>query len=261
MAEQDGSPIGRALWWGGDTAERPSTLDCLLIRDGTEHPEHVGAALIAEGLKAFGPGSALEFNIDAATAWADDPAAVAAVRWRGQAAKAGGFSRTTERVSYRRSAADPRPARSTRLTFEAAPDATFRGMFARVADGSLDAYTLHIVATEGIEALADDDLEFYLSLPGERDSWRVAVLDDRTPVGFMIPTRTAYDASISYLGILPEHRGNGYVHDVLAEMVHVHHDNDQDQIVGTTDLANTPMRAAFESAGFQVSRRRIVHEQ
>ncbi|MBO1755009.1 GNAT family N-acetyltransferase [Allobranchiibius sp. CTAmp26] len=261
VAVQDGAVIGRALWWGGETAERPTTLDCLLLRDASDQPEQVGAALIARGIEAFGPGSALEFNVDVPAAWADDPAAVAAVRWREHAARAGGFSRTTERVSYRRSGADPRPARSTRLRFEAAPDATFRTMFARVADGTLDAHTLHMVADEGVEALADDDLQFYLSLPGERASWRVAVVDGRTHVGFMIPTRTAYDASISYLGILPEHRGNGYVHDVLAEMVHVHHDDDQDQIVGTTDAANTPMRAAFIRAGFHVTRRRIVHEQ
>ena len=78
-------------------------------------------------------------------------------------------------------------------------------------------------------------------------------------VGFIVPTRTAYDASISYPGVLPEHRGHGYVHDLLAEMVHVHRDNGQARIVGTTDAVNTPMRAAFEAAGFTVTRVRIVH--
>jgi RimJ/RimL family protein N-acetyltransferase len=51
------------------------------------------------------------------------------------------------------------------------------------------------------------------------------------------------------------------VHDLLAEMVHVHHDDAQTRIVGTTDAANTPMRKAFERAGFTVTRVRIVHEQ
>jgi ribosomal protein S18 acetylase RimI-like enzyme len=66
-----------------------------------------------------------------------------------------------------------------------------------------------------------------VSLPGERDARRVAELPDRTTVRFNIPTRTACDASISYLGVLPGLRGHGYVHDLLAEMVHIHHDGAQ----------------------------------
>ena len=49
------------------------------------------------------------------------------------------------------------------------------------------------------------------------------------------------------------------MHDLLAEMVHVHHGADEPRIVGTTDAANLPMRAAFARAGFSVTRVRIVH--
>lgn len=261
IAERDGNIVGRALWWGSEDADRPATLDCLLVRDTSDHPEDIGAALIRAGLDAFGPGSALEFNVDVPSDWANDFAAVQAVQWRAKAARAGGFSRTTERVSFARKATDPRPDRTCRLQFKPATDETFRAWFASVAEGSLDAHTLDLAAREGVNALADDDLEFYLSLPGDRGSWRVAELNDGTPIGFIIPTRNAYDASISYLGVLPGHRGNGYVHDLLAEMVHIHHADGQPRIVGTTDAANTPMRAAFDRAGFRITRKRIVHEQ
>lgn len=261
IAERDGQPVGRALWWGRDDSDRPATLDCLLVADTVDAPEVVGAELISAGLTSFGPGAALEFNVDVAPDWPSDSAAVAAVRWRHEAARAGGFSRTTERVTFARTAADSKPDRSTRLQFVEAPDASFRDLFARVATGSLDAHTLDMAAREGVEALAADDLAFYLSLPGAREAWRLALDADRTTVGFIIPTRNAYDASISYLGVLPEHRGQGYVHDLLSEMVHVHHDHAQARIVGTTDAANTPMRAAFDRAGFAVTRIRIVHEQ
>jgi len=258
LAEFDGALVGRALWWGPDGAELPVSLDCLLVRDTGLAPEEVGAALIGAGLGAYEPSSLLEFNVDVATEWADDPDAVAAVRWRASAARAGGFVRTTERVTFARAISDPRPERSSRLEFIPASDEEFRAMFARVAEGSLDAHTLDMVAREGVEALADDDLEFYLSLPGERTAWRVATSGDQR-IGFIIPTRTAYDASISYLGVLPEHRGRGYVNDLLAEMVHIHHDAGESRIVGTTDTTNTPMRDAFERAGFGATRRRIVH--
>lgn len=202
-----------------------------------------------------------EFNVDVSPIWAGDLAAIEAVRWRQEAARRGGFSRTTERVSFARTATDSKPTRSTRLHFAPASDSSFRALFAAVASGSLDDHTIDMVAREGVDALADDDLAFYLSLPGEREAWRTAQLPGGTTVGFIVPTRTAYDASISYLGVLPEYRGRGYVHDLLTEMVHVHHDDGQARIVGTTDAANTPMQAAFEQAGFSLTRVRIVHAQ
>ncbi|GAA1493466.1 GNAT family N-acetyltransferase [Curtobacterium herbarum] len=258
VAERAGRLVGRALWWGRSDADRPATLDCLTT--GAHGPEAVaiGSALVRAGLDAFGD-APVEFNVDVSPNWTSDPAAVEAARWRHEAAHLGGFSRTTERISFARTASDPEPPRPTRLRFVPAEDATFRALFAAVASGSLDDHTNDMVAREGVDALADDDLDFYRSLPGDRRAWRTAHLPDGTTVGFIIPTRTAYDASISYLGVLPEHRGHGYVHDLLAEMTHVHHDDGQARIVGTTDAVNTPMRAAFERAGFTVTRVRIVH--
>ncbi|WP_144766140.1 N-acetyltransferase [Curtobacterium sp. 9128] len=261
IAERDGRPIGRALWWGSADATRPVTLDCLTTTARGSEAEAVGTALVRAGLQAFGAGTPLEYNVDVAPTWRDDPATVEAVRWRHEAARRGGFARTTERVSSARTTTDTAAPRSSRLHFAPADDPTFRALFAAVAPGSLDAHTVDMVAREGIDALADDDLEFYRSLPGERAAWRTAHLPDGTTVGFVIPTRTAYDASISYLGVLPEHRGHGYVDDLLAEMVRVHQDDGADRIVGTTDAANTPMRAAFARAGFVVTRVRIVHAQ
>ena len=264
IAEQGGHPVGRALWWGRTDADAPVNLDCLTVSPGASSAEEVGAALVRAGLEAFSSRRDLEFTVDVAESWTSDPAAVEAVRWRHGAARRGGFSRTTERVSFARTATDPMPPRSTRLRFEPAPDATFRELFGAVSAGSLDGHTIDMIAREGVDALADDDLAFYLSLPGDRVAWRTALGPDGLgpdgeTVGFIVPTRTAYDASISYLGVLPGHRGNGYVHDLLAEMVHVHHGADEPRIVGTTDAADLPTRAAFARAGFSVTRVRIVH--
>jgi ribosomal protein S18 acetylase RimI-like enzyme len=261
LAERDGLPVGRALWWGITGADRPATLDCLLVADTEEHPERVGEALVRAGVSTFREGAGLEFKVDVAADWASDPAAVRAVAWREEAAHKGGLARTTERISYAWTDVVKLPAQSRRLQFIPGSDAEFRSLFAAVAAGSLDAHTLEMVAEQGVDALADDDLDFYLSLPGSRDAWQIATGLDGTVVGFIIATRTAYDASISYLGVLPEHRGHGYVHDLLAQMVLMHHEKGERRIVGTTDAANTPMRAAFKRAGFAVNHVRIVHAQ
>ncbi|MBC9225261.1 GNAT family N-acetyltransferase [Aeromicrobium sp. 636] len=259
IAERGDRPVGRALWWGSENAERPVTLDCLLVAESEPHPDRVGAALIRAGIADFGAGPELEFNVDVDVWWTQNPAAVEAVEWRSRAAHAGGFTRSTERLSFARTDSTPRPPRPRRLGFRPGTDDEFRTLFAAVAPGSLDAHTLAMVAEQGVDALADDDLQFYLSLPGSRDAWRIATLADGTTVGFTIATRTAYDASISYLGVLPEHRGRGFVDELLAQMVHLHHDDGEQRIVGTTDAANAPMAAAFGRAGFETTRVRIVH--
>lgn len=258
LAERAGRPVGRALWWGPTGARHPATLDCLLVAASEERPDEVGAGLITAAHAAFGNGTP-EYIVDLAVGWSDDPAAVRAAGWRRRAAAGAGLTRVTERISFARADTDPLPERSRRVRFAAATDTEFRQLFGAVAAGSLDAHTLDMVARHGVDELARDDLEFYLSLPGRREAWQIAVRTDGVTVGFVIPTRTAYDASISYLGVLPAHRGQGYVHDLLAEMVHVHHDDGQARIVGTTDAANLPMRAAFARAGFGVTRVRMVH--
>lgn len=259
IAERAGRPVGRAVWWGRPGATSPVTLDCLSVLPAEKQPADVGAALIRTSRAAFVHTAALEFNVDVAVSNSRDASLSSALAWRESAAQRGGFTRTTERVSFARSADDPVPAASTRLHFTAGTDAQFLEVFEAVADGSLDSHTRAMVAEHGVAALAADDLAFYGSLPGRREAWQIASRPDGTTVGFVVPTRNAYDAAISYLGVLPEHRGQGYVDDLLSQMVRIHHNDGRSRIVGTTDAVNAPMRSAFERAGFAVTRTRIVH--
>lgn len=261
LAERDGRPIGRALWWGGSDAAKPSTLDDLIV-DVSDDDERVAVAagLIRAGAEAFG--ALPEWVVDVAVDWHDDPRAVAAVAWREQAARTAGLGRTTERVSVAWEPGTGLPAARTDgdLTFRTGDDAEFLDLFARVTVGSLDAHTRATVAELGAHGTAADDLEFYLTLPGRRQDWLVAEDADGLVVGFVLATRTAYDAAISYIAVLPQHRGRGVVDALLAEALRVHAAAGEARVVGTTDTENVPMRRAFERAGFTVTKRRIVFE-
>lgn len=260
LAERDGRPVARALWWGGADAEVPSTLDDLLVAPDVPEDEQVAiaAGLITAGTAAFG--ARPEWIVDVAVDWHDDPEAVAAVSWRTAAARAAGLGRSTERVSVAWTPDHGVPMPSS-LRFRSGDDDEFVDLFARVAVGSLDAHTVASVDELGPRGAAADDLEFYRSLPGSRDGWRVALDPDGLVVGFVLATRTAYDAAISFIGVLPQHRGRGVVDGLLAEGLRVHAEAGEPKVVGTTDAANTPMRRAFERAGFVVTRRRIVFER
>ncbi|MFZ6991547.1 GNAT family N-acetyltransferase [Curtobacterium sp. RRHDQ66] len=258
LAERDGRPVGRAIWWGGADAATPSTLDDVIV-SASEHGDRVAIAtgLIRAGAQAFG--TLPEWIVDVAVDWHDDPSAVAAVAWRAKAAQSAGLVRTTERVSFAWTPSAGVPDTGS-FRFREGDDAEFTDLFARVTVGSLDAHTVATVERLGARGTAADDLDFYRSLPGRREDWRIAVDTDGLTVGFVLATRTAYDAAISSIGVLPQHRGRGVVDALLGEGLRVHADAGEDRVVGTTDAANTPMRRAFERAGFDVTKRRIVFD-
>lgn len=258
LALRDDVPVGRALWWGGPDAAVPSTLDDLIVDVPDDERVAVAAGLIRAGADAFG--RLPEWVVDVAVDWHDDPRAVAAIAWREQAARAAGYDRTTERVSVVWEPGTGLPAADQQVRFRGGDDAEFTDLFARVVVGSLDAHTRATVAELGARGTAVDDLEFYLTLPGRRDDWRIAEDGDGLVVGFVLATRTAYDAAVSYIGVLPQHRGHGVVDALLAEALSIHADAGEPRVVATTDTDNVPMRRAFERAGFTVTKRRLVFE-
>ncbi len=203
------------------------------------------------GLRDGGATSLPDYEIDLEPGWREDPAAVAAVAWRQDAARRTGLTHTLERLSYAWTPSNPVPAASPRLLFNEEPDDhRFLALFAETAQRSLDDLTRRTLAALGTEAQARDELEFYLGLPGERDWWRVGHTTAGDLVGFALPTRTASAASVGYLAVLPEHRGHGYVTDLLAEITRQHAHRGAPKITGTTDATNTPMAAAFDRGGY-----------
>jgi RimJ/RimL family protein N-acetyltransferase len=63
------------------------------------------------------------------------------------------------------------------------------------------------------------------------------------------PARNDYNHIIGYLAVLPEHRGNGYIDEILAERTRILAAQDVPRIRAATDLGNTPMANAFRRIG------------
>ncbi|CAM5479451.1 N-acetyltransferase [Streptomyces spiroverticillatus] len=65
--------------------------------------------------------------------------------------------------------------------------------------------------------------------------------------------------AVGYLGVLPGHRGKGYVDEILAEITAVlAAQPGAGEVRADTDLGNRPMAAAFERAGYRHFRSRVV---
>ncbi|NUR96483.1 MAG: GNAT family N-acetyltransferase, partial [Kribbellaceae bacterium] len=54
----------------------------------------------------------------------------------------------------------------------------------------------------------------------------------------------------AYLGVLPAHRGNGYIDEILAEGTRILAAEGVDHIRASTDVGNVPMAKAFARAGY-----------
>jgi RimJ/RimL family protein N-acetyltransferase len=93
------------------------------------------------------------------------------------------------------------------------------------------------------------DREF-MSYRSPQEWWRIATLPDGDPVGFVIPARNSYHPIIAYIGVLPAHRGNGYIDDLLAEGTRILAAHDVPRTRAATDLGNVPMARAFQRAGY-----------
>ncbi len=261
LHEADGKLLARALWWGPPDARHPVSLGCVWVDKDVADPVSLITQLIDAAHRTFqdaGLERLPDMNITVPRNWNDNPEAVAALAWRTDAVAAAGLTKRTERLSYAWTSGTGLPPRSSRVTFTSADDQGFLDVFEVVAQGSLDLLTVQNLADMGPQAQAADDLQFYLSLPGDRDLWRLASDADGHRIGFIIPSRSAYDASVSYLGVIPDYRGRGYVDDLLAEITHIHVSTGAAKITGTTDTTNAPMAAAFLRGGYHITEARIV---
>jgi ribosomal protein S18 acetylase RimI-like enzyme len=245
----------RCLLVGTSGAAHPTVLDYVTVAPSVAEPTAIVSELMRAAHEHFareGMPGLPEMDIHTPASWRSDEAAMAAVIWREQAARSAGLTQSTERLRLRWESSSPLPPRGDRLTFSPDPDdGAFLDTFARVAQGSLDAETRRDLAAIGVDEQAKGDLAFYLALPGRRENWCLAHSGDQL-VGLIVPSRSAYDASISYLGVVPEMRGHGYVDDLLAEMTSIHVAQGAARVTATTDATNHPMAAAFARADYQM---------
>jgi RimJ/RimL family protein N-acetyltransferase len=244
-------PVARHHWWGPRGADSPLVFVPL---DSTDLDAAVGLLRHAtDRLQVDEAWSEITLPVELdGDPWTVKATAVALL-------EGGGFRFQVDRVRIEWRADDGVPPVGDRLTFRPAADydeADLVELFARVADGSLD-HSMH----EGRETLSDVDearkrLHFLQHYPGVDDNFVVGLDSAGAAVGYVAPGRANTSGVIAEIGVAEAHRGNGYVHDLLAYGTRVLADAGLLRVVADTDCGNTPMRAAFTRAGYRVFARR-----
>ncbi|MFF9126359.1 GNAT family N-acetyltransferase [Streptomyces sp. NPDC014889] len=248
--------LARAAWWSRPGGDAPLILDVLDIDDSTSGPERVdtGVRLLRTATAATLPdGSPLpEYSRFLPPDWRENTATRRVVEERMAVLERTGARLLVERLRLEWRPGSPVPQPRGRLAFRPVHDAgELVSLMTSVMEGTLDAHgrdeLTRMSAHEAAVKHYEEELARYTS---PRDWWRIATLPDGEPVGFVVPAHNGYNPIIAYIAVLPAHRGNGYIDDILAEGTRVLAEQDVPRIRASTDLGNTPMAQAFHRAGY-----------
>jgi RimJ/RimL family protein N-acetyltransferase len=246
--------LARAAWWAQSGDDAPFLLDVLDIDDTDDGRVDVGEELLRTALAQMVPEGAPppEYIRMIPPDWRDDPTTRRGVEDRMRVAERTGATLFVERLRFEWRPGAPVPDPTGRLVFRPVRDTEeILSLMTDVLDGTLDAHSrddlTRMSARDAAVRHFEDELAHYRT---PREWWRVATLPDGDPVGFVTPARNDYNPIIGYLAVLPRHRGNGYIDDILGEGTRVLHAQDVPRIRAATDLGNIPMANAFLRAGY-----------
>jgi RimJ/RimL family protein N-acetyltransferase len=252
VALRDGRLVARAAWWGS-AADGPSVFDFLDVGDEPDHID-IGVRLTEVALRHILPPGTHppEYVRFVPPDWHDQPSSRRVVTDLMDIVGRLGAELVAERLRFEWRRGTPVPDPAGRLVFRAGRDETeWIDLMAQVMDGTLDAHgrrdLARMPAQEAAAQHFGDELARYRS---PREWWQVATRPAGDPVGFVFPARNSYGAIIAYIGVLPAHRGHGYIHDILAAGTRILAAQDVPRIRATTDVGNTPMAAAFTRGGW-----------
>ncbi|GII51903.1 N-acetyltransferase [Planotetraspora thailandica] len=255
--------LGRAAWWGRPDSADPLYLDVFDIDDDAGSARiDIGAQLLRTTMAAALPPGATppEYIRFVPPDWRDGEQSRRVVDGRMAALEQVGARLFVERLRLEWRAGTPIPPASRRLEFRPVhDDEEILALMTSAMDGTLDAHSrddmTRMPAREAAELHFHDELAGYSS---PREWWRIATLPGGEPVGFVFPARNDYNPIIAYIGVVPAHRGNGYIHDILAEGTRILAEQDVPRIRAATDLGNQPMANAFARAGYLTYERAIT---
>lgn len=248
--------VARAAWWCRTGDATPFLLDILDIDDSSADRDRVdiGARLLQTATAEVVPADTRppEYSRFVPPDWREGGVTRRVVEDRMAALERTGARLFVERLRLEWRPGTPLPEPSGRLAFRPVRDTEeILTLMTRVLDGTLDAHSrddlTRMSAREAAARHYEDELAHYRS---PREWWRIATLPDGEPVGFVTPARNDYNPIIGYLAVLPAHRGNGYIDEILAEGTRILIAQDVPRIRAATDLGNIPMANAFQRVGY-----------
>ena len=254
-AEQGDRPLGRVAFWTLPGMKKPFAL-VLLDVPWEDDYMGVGTRLLGDALE-----SARALGAEEIEHVVDDPPMRPQFQHhpeqRIELLESVGFAfrRETGRFEWR--GGEP-PANSGRVSFrtlEEVGEDAFVETMRMVSEGTLDREIQGERERLGAERAAREFFEDARRVGHEPYWWRLAYTLEEELVGLVMPAEPPGFLTIFYVGVVPGMRGQGYVDDLLAAGTATllearRRDGNERPLRADTDVANRPMAAAFERAGW-----------
>ena len=263
MALRGDRLVARLAWWAPRTGEAPAILDILDFDDDIPGPARVDAGVrLVETARAAVLSPEVcppEYSRFIPPQWRDDAEVRRGIEDRMAVLRQVGARLFVERLRLEWRPGVPIPPSSGRLTFRPVADREeLVALMTLVLDGTLDAHSRADLARMPAERAAAQQYENEMAnYRSPREWWRIATAPGGEPVGFVIPAHNGYNPVIAYIGVVPAHRGNGYIDELLAEGTRILAAQGVPRIRAATDVGNVPMARAFGRAGYEVFQRQI----
>ena len=140
-------------------------------------------------------------------------------------------------------------------TLEEVGDEAFVDVMRRVSEGTLDREIREERERLGPQGAAREFFEDARRVKHDPSWWRLAYASNGELVGLVMPAEPPGFLTVFYVGVVPEMRGRSYVDDLLAAgtatlLAARAEGGNEKPLRADTDLANAPMAAAFERAGW-----------
>ncbi len=166
---------------------------------------------------------------------------------------AAGFELIQERTAFWWPDPWPQLEVSTRLRFrhrEQVGEPAFIEAFQRVTVATLDRVDRLKIRLLGLEEHAEGFYDLLKSLNHHGEWWQLGYTHGGELAGLVAPVLLRPKVgSIGYIGVVPELRGEGFGHDLLAQGIAVLQSRGLDAISCETDSKNHPMLRAFHRIG------------
>ena len=256
VAEEEGAgPLGRVAFWTLPGMEKPFALVLIDVPWDDDYMG-VGTRLLGDVLeKARALGSEeIEYVVD-------DPPMRPYFQYhqekRFELLESFGFTFRRETGRFEWDDGEP-PSVTKRLSFrtleEVGEDAFVEAM-REVSEGTLDREIQGERERLGAKRAAREFFEDARRVKHDPAWWRLAYAPNGELAGLVMPAEPPGFLTIFYVGVVPQMRGQGYIDDVLAAgtatLLEARSRNgNQKPLLADTDVANEPMAAAFERAGW-----------
>lgn len=253
--EQGDRPLGRVAFWTLPGVGEPFALVLLDVPWEADYAG-VGTRLLGDVLgeaRALGAGE-IEHVIDVPPM---PPQFQHHPEERVELLESVGFAlrRETGRFEWRGGELPAEPGRLSFRTLEEGGEDAFVEAMREVSGGTLDRAIREERERLGPQRAAREFFEDARRVEHGPSWWRLAYAQGGELAGLVMPAEPPGFLTVFYVGVVPEMRGRGYVDDLLAAgtatLLEARRGERSDKpLRADTDVANVPMAAAFERAGW-----------